>query len=258
MRLIAIAMAPALALVWVLYARSQYRPEDKRLVAWLFVLGGAATMAALVLNHSLEKYTDLYPESPLMLNRFLFWVVGIGLNEEFAKMAVLLAVLYPRKDFVTGYQGLLGAATVALGFAAVENLIYLERYGTATLLLRSALTVPAHAGFSIPMGVLAARAKRAQSPQETYKWLAAGLMISIGLHGTYDWWLSMNHPVWSNLAYVQLVLTIWLGWRLLVFYTPLPPLPDAVSPDALPPGTLPPDGLSADSGRETGRETGAP
>ena len=57
----AIAMSPAIAMVWFFYARNAYRPESKYLIAVLFVLGGASTMAALGLNHLVEKYTLLWP-----------------------------------------------------------------------------------------------------------------------------------------------------------------------------------------------------
>lgn len=202
----AIAMSPAIAMVWFFYARNAYKPERKMLIALLFVLGGASAMVALGLNHLVEKYTLLWPGAREPAHRMLFWFFGVGLNEEFAKMLALLAVLYPRRDFTNPYQGLLGAATVALGFAATENLFYLERYGTVTLLMRSVLTVPAHAFFTIPMGVMMAYCKHAPTLKGKYFWLLGGLAVSAGLHGLYDVWLSLE-PDWLTwLAYLQVVL----------------------------------------------------
>ncbi len=221
MHLFAIALAPAIALVWFLYARNAYTPPRKSLITALFVIGGGSALLALILNHTLEKYTTLWSGAPEAHLRTIFWLLGIGLNEEFAKMAVLLVLLYPRRDFTTTYQGLLGAATVALGFAAVENLFYLERYGSVTLLARSAITVPAHAFFSVPMGVLMAYAKYARTVRGKYLWLLAGLFISAGFHGMYDVWLSLE-PDWMNwVAYGQVVLMGLLTLRLMR----LPPVP---------------------------------
>ncbi|NIP74382.1 MAG: PrsW family intramembrane metalloprotease, partial [Gammaproteobacteria bacterium] len=147
-------------------------------------------------------------------HRLLFWVLGIGLNEEFAKMLMLLLVLYPRRDFSAPYQGLLGGATVALGFAAVENLFYLERYGTVTLLTRSVLTVPAHAFFTAPLGAAMAFSKRAEGLAGKYLWLVGGLAYAVLAHGVYDIWLSFNSPWLSRMVYVHVVvlglLVLWL------------------------------------------------
>ncbi len=225
LQLVTIALSPAIAMVWFFYARQVYRPEHKGLVTALFLLGFVAGLLALVLNHLVERYTGLWADAPDPSQRILFWIVGIGLNEEFAKMLMVLLVLYPRRDFSTPYQGLLGAATVALGFAALENLFYLERYGTATLLFRSALTVPAHAFFTAPLGVAMAYSKRAESLLGKYLWLVGGLAFAVLAHGGYDIWLSLESPWLNRIAYLHVVLmgafVLWL-MRLR-----LPPLPAA-------------------------------
>ncbi len=210
-----IALAPAIGLVWLIYAMRAYQPESRALVAALFILGGLSALLALLLNHSVERYTQLWTGAPQLTYRLMFWLVGIGLNEEFAKMLVLLAVLYPRRRFTTAFQGILGAATVALGFAAVENLFYMERYGTPTLLVRSVLTVPAHACFTIPNGVCLFLSKRAEGVVGKYLWLLTGLLIAMTFHGVYNVWLSLD-DVWLNrLAYVQVALMAVLAYRLL-------------------------------------------
>ena len=222
----AIAMSPAIALVWFFYVRNAYRPERKSLIVLLFVLGGASTLIALGLNHLVEKYTQLWPGAPNAQHRMLFWFFGVGLNEEFAKLLPLLVVLYPRRDFTSPYQGLLGAATVALGFAAVENLFYLERYGTLTLLLRSVLTVPAHAFFTIPMGVMLAYCKVSPTFTGKYCWMLGGLAISVGFHGLYDLWLALEDGWLNWIAYAQVVL---MGGLTLVLMR-IRPLPEPKEP----------------------------
>lgn len=213
-QLVLITASPAIALVWFFYARSNYRPENKLLITVLFLLGIGSGFVALLLNHTLEKYTGLWPGAPELHLRLLYWLLGIGLNEELAKMLVLLAVLYPRQDFTQPYQGLLGGATVALGFAAIENLFYLERYGTMTLLIRSVLTVPAHAFFTIPLGVCMAYSRRAGGLGAKYLWLLAGLGFAVLAHGVYDVWLSLQSEGLNRLAYVHVVLlgllALWL------------------------------------------------
>ena len=194
-QLVIIALSPAILMVWFFYARSAYKPEGRLVISLLFLMGFVSGFLALMLNLSVERYTVLWSGAPNALHRNLYWIIGIGLNEEFAKMLMLLAVLYPRRDFTTPMQGLLGGATVALGFAAVENIFYLERYGTVTLLIRSVLTVPAHAFFTIPLGVAMAYSKRAFTLSGKVGWLLGGLFFAIVPHGLVGLWLGF-HWVW--------------------------------------------------------------
>lgn len=223
-QLLIIAFTPAIALAWFFYARSAYRPEGRVVIPVLFALGIGSGFIALMLNHMVERYTMLWPGAPDPLHRLLFWLIGIGLNEEFAKMLMLLLVLYPRRDFSAPAQGLLGGATVALGFAAVENVFYLERYGTMTLLVRSVLTVPAHASFTAPLGMAMAFSKRAPSLGGKYLWLAGGLLFAVLAHGGYDVWLSFESPWINRLAYLHVAL-LCLG-VLWLMRLRLPPLPE--------------------------------
>jgi len=203
-----IALAPAIAGLWLLAALNRSDWPGRRLLAVLLCLGGASAGLALVLNHAVEKYSALWSDAAEVRLRVLFWVLGIGLNEEFSKLLVLLVLVYPHREFRLPYQGLLAAGSVALGFAAVENLVYLERYGTPTLLVRSLLTVPAHAGFTMPLGVCLAYAQQARTLLRKYLWLAGGLCVAVSLHGMYNIWLSLDGEWLNRAAYVQVLLML--------------------------------------------------
>jgi RsiW-degrading membrane proteinase PrsW (M82 family) len=206
-----IALAPAVALLWMLAMWNPTRWPGRRTLALLMLLGGASASLALVLNHAVEKYTSLWSDAPQMHLRVMFWFLGIGLNEECSKALVLLALIYPRREFHTRFQGLVTAAAVALGFAAIENLVYLERYGTPTLLVRSLLTVPAHAGFTVPFGASLAMARQARGLGRKYAWMVGGLAVAVVLHGLYNTWLSFDQEWLNRIAYGQVVLMLGIG-----------------------------------------------
>jgi len=223
-QLVIIAFSPAILMVWFFYARSVYKPEGRLVIAGLFLLGGlGSAFLALVLNQGIERYTTLWSGSPNPLYFNLYWWIGIGMNEEFAKMVILLIVLYPRRDFSTPMQGLLGGATVALGFAAFENVLYLVRHGPVTLLIRSVLTVPAHAFFTIPLGVAMAFSKRAATLPRKVGWLLSGLSFSMTMHGLYNILVSNQSDVINRLAYLHVILLGVLALGLMRLR--LPPLP---------------------------------
>lgn len=190
-------------------------PQPKWLFLLLFVFGGLATGPALLLNHLVEKYSALWPFASLELWRNLFWVWGVGPNEEFSKFLVFLCFLYPRKDFRSLEQGLLGAMAVAAGFAFVENLVYFERYGGGVLLLRSFTTVPVHMSFGVPLAVGAFWAKTSSSGFTSWLWLCLGLLLAALSHGAYDMGLSSSNQVGAYLGYgLVLFLCLFLVWAL--------------------------------------------
>src|SRR5262249_53972641 len=106
--------------------------------------------------------------------------------------------------------------------SAVENLFYMERFGTPTLLVRSVLTVPAHACFTIPNGVCMFLSKRSNTVLGKYAYLVLGLTISMTFHGVYNIWLSLDDAWLTRLAYLQVVLMAILAWRLMRWrFTPV-------------------------------------
>jgi len=204
--LIVIALAPPVSLVWYFQARNHGTRDSLGLLILTFMLGMLSGGPALVMNHLVEKYTSLWAGAPTLEHRLLFWLLGIGMNEEMVKMLPLLALIFLRRQPATPYQGLMAGLTVALGFSAVENLFYLDRYGTATLIVRSILTVPAHAFFTAPMGYCLALARQARGPWPTYGWMLGGLFVSMAFHGLYDVWLSLDSDWMNRVAYLQVVL----------------------------------------------------
>lgn len=205
-RLFVIALVIPVLLIWLISRRARWHPTHPLMLAALGVGGMLCAWLALVLNLLIEKYTQLWQGAENIWLWGGFWVAGVGLNEELAKMLVLLVMLYPLRSFQSVSQGILGAATVSAGFAATENLIYLERFGPPVLFLRSLLTVPAHVLFSVPMGALLARAGLANNTYHIYAWMLGGLFCAALLHGLYDLLISWPGGTLVILAYMQIAL----------------------------------------------------
>lgn len=226
-------IGPGLLWGWIFYHSQRYKHPNLVLLMTLFLLGMGCGLLALILNHSVEKYTMFWPgavesvvwgwDTKYPIYRAGFWFL-VGMNEEFAKLLVLLLVAYPSRYLQEPFDGILYAAVTALGFASVENLFYLDQYGPPVLVTRSVITLPAHAFMSAPMGYYVARSKlhfnqQPHYPSQHFTWvflLLTGWGISSFLHGLYDFWLSGN---WEYLAYIQILVmggvTIWLGYRAL-------------------------------------------
>ena len=82
----------------------------------------------------------------------------------------------------------------------MENLYYLDHYGIAVVIMRTVITVPAHAFMSVPMGFFVAKSRLAIDSRSESKYrllhpltlLFSGWLFSSFLHGFYDLLLSLN------------------------------------------------------------------
>jgi len=195
----------------------------------LFLGGMCSGLLALVLNHVVEKYTIFWPEALwpqiIVFGKFIpilssgFWFL-VGLNEEFAKLLVLLAVVYPSRHLEEPFDGILYAAVVSVGFATLENFYYLDQFGIAVVAARTIITIPAHAFMSVPMGYFVAKSRLLlESGNETkfrfylpMMTIIQGWIISAFLHGLYDFFLSLKM---EREAYLQIFvmggISFWLG-----------------------------------------------
>jgi len=227
--IIGIVLVPGILWGWVFYHAQRYKKVYLPLLLLLFVGGMGSGLLALVLNHAVEKYTLFWPDAlwpqiivfgksiPLLSSGFWFFV---GFNEEFAKLLVLLAVVYPSRHLAEVFDGILYAAVISVGFATLENFYYLDQYGIAVVATRTVITVPAHAFMSVPMGYYVAKSRLLLEVADATKFrfylpmltIIQGWFISAFLHGLYDFFLSVGM---ERTAYLQIVLmggiSIWLS-----------------------------------------------
>ncbi len=122
--------------------------------------------------------------------------IGAAIPEELAKFLLLYFVVREHKDCDSGGDLFCAAMLMGLGFAGLENVLYLLRSGDDWVglgLMRGVLSVPAHTVFGGLMGLFAANAFRGRAP--VLNWTLA-LIVPVLAHGLYDFPLMM----WSELG----------------------------------------------------------
>jgi RsiW-degrading membrane proteinase PrsW (M82 family) len=122
--------------------------------------------------------------------------IGAAIPEELAKFLLLYFVVREHKDCDSGGDLFCAAMLIGLGFAGLENVLYLLRSGNDWIglgLMRGVLSVPAHMIFGGLMGLFAANAFRGRAP--ALNWSLA-LIVPVLAHGLYDFPLMM----WAELS----------------------------------------------------------
>ena len=227
--ILGIVLVPGILWGWVFYHAQRYKKVYLPLLLLLFIGGMASGLLALLLNHAVEKYTLFWPDALwpqiVLFGKFIplyasgFWFL-VGLNEEFAKLLVLLVLVYRSRHLQEPFDGILYAAVVSVGFATLENFYYLDQFGVAVVAVRTVITIPAHAFMSVPMGYFVAKSRlelevRNETKFSVYlsmRTILQGWLLSAFLHGLYDFLLSLKM---EREAYLQIFvmagISFWLG-----------------------------------------------
>jgi RsiW-degrading membrane proteinase PrsW (M82 family) len=194
------AVIPVPLLVSAFLWLDRYEPEPVRYLAFCFAWGAAvATSIALIVNTLSSSLFD-----KLGLPDALVAVLVAPFIEESMKAAGPILLFWRRREEWSGItDGIVYAGLSALGFAMVENVLYLgghgyaagaEQYGAATglqnvfaiFIVRILFTGFAHPLFTSMTGIGLGISSR--SGDRRVRWLApiAGLLLAMMLHGTFN------------------------------------------------------------------------
>jgi len=206
--LIALAIAPGLAIAIYIYWRDKFEKEPLKNLVICFLLGMVSIVPAILLENLPEQlgfFSDRSSITNTLLNAFVF----VALVEELSKYLFLRLYAYPMKVFSEPYDGITYAVMISLGFATVENIHYVINGGWEAGIIRMFTAVPAHATFGVLMGFFTGLAKF-RNHQTSY--LILGLFSAILMHGTYDFFIIQQIVPGLYLgAFVSLIAGIWLS-----------------------------------------------
>jgi RsiW-degrading membrane proteinase PrsW (M82 family) len=209
MNLLILAAAPVIATIIFIYIKDKYEKEPKILLFYSFLLGA---VASILISSFLYVLYDLLLPHPNKLNvfhQFLKAFFMVGLIEEFSKYIVVRYYAQPKIAFNEPFDGIIYAVMVSMGFAFVENVMYVFKGGIEIAILRAVTAIPAHTVFAIIMGYFMGIAKFSKS---RIKWNLVGLCLAILFHGSYDFFLFINFiPGFSMGSLVALLIGIILA-----------------------------------------------
>src|SRR5262245_13001073 len=213
-----LSVAPCALWLWYFSGRSPYKRPARRVLGVTFALGALATAPALALNLAGQSlFINLFGHARLSRVLTLFFVIGPV--EELLKLLVVYFYAYRRKEFDEPLDGVIFSATAALGFAAIENVIYLARNDPTLVLLRGPLSNPGHALFSALWGLSLSKAKAAPNLlRERAPIVARGFLLASLLHSLFDLLLlaadRLSAVFFALLIAVMVALFFWAQSRI--------------------------------------------
>ena len=201
------ALLPAVVL-WIYIWRQDPQPEPKswlmKAVAYGVAISVPVVPVEMIISNMLFG-VDGQPSTILGATFDAFFVAA--LPEEGFKLLALWLILRKNPYFDEHFDGIVYAACVGLGFAAIENVGYLFTYSdewASVAISRAFLAVPGHYAFAVLMGYYySVHHFVDRSPRAA----AAVLLFPVMAHGIYDT-LAMSidvHPYLGGLCSFALI-----------------------------------------------------
>lgn len=206
--LLSLALAPGAAVILYIYLKDKHEREPLSLLLVSFFYGCLSTLITLSISWPVN-FLILTKEDDV-IHQFVNAFFKVALIEEFSKFIFVRFVLYYNKNFNEPFDGIVYAVMVSMGFAMVENIIYVFQYGFATGVLRTFTAVPAHAAFAILMGYFLGKAKFTHRKELYFSVIA--LLTPTLFHGAYDyfWFISFVPGIWTG-AIISLIVSFILA-----------------------------------------------
>ncbi|HOP61808.1 MAG TPA: PrsW family glutamic-type intramembrane protease [Spirochaetota bacterium] len=211
--------------LYLIYRNDRFEPEPVRCLLFVGIAGGLMsalpasflnTLVAMGLGISRDVLTG---ESSASLLSFAFFSLFVGFNEEFFKASVSIIILKRLKQFNEPVDGLIYSMTIALGFAAFENIEYTVAGGIGVLIVRSFTAVPLHIGLASIWGSGIARAKFHRGGgyiKNVFPYVVPAAL----LHAVYNFYQFMNPGDPSSLMFAvvfSFFIIIYASGRLRIF-----------------------------------------
>lgn len=144
----------------------------------VFIIGALLVFPIMVIQHA-------FITENLLTGSFSRSFILFGFTEEFFKWFLLYSFTFNHNQFHKPYDGIVYGVALALGFATVENFLYLVANGVHTAFFRALLPVSSHALFGVIMGYYLGLAKF-EKRRNVKLILLLSVSIPIVLHGMYD------------------------------------------------------------------------
>ena len=210
--IILLAVIPAAALMIFIYLTDSNEREPIGLLLGVFGLGILSAIPAVILEAIAKVIIDaIFGGLNEFIYHFITALFGVALIEEFVKFMAAFLPTWRNKNFNYKFDGIVYCLFGSMGFAAIENVLYLFTENTNVVSLgvqRGLLAIPAHAMCAVFMGYYYGNAKYLKSYGDRSgcrKNMIIGFIIAISLHGFYDFCLFTGNPIMYGIFLVFVV-----------------------------------------------------
>ena len=202
-------LLPVAVLLFYIYSHDKIEKEPTGLLIKLLFFGCLSCIPAVILESVWTNFLQGIGMNPYSLIYILienFLVVALA--EEGSKRVLLQLGSWNNPAFNYVFDGVVYAVCVSLGFAGLENVLYISGFGMDVAVVRGLAAVPLHCICGVFMGhyyglektyVVRGMVNEAKNAK------LMGLLIPILIHGFYDFAASIGS---DTFVYIWLVFVV--------------------------------------------------
>lgn len=167
-------------LLYLIYIRTQKDKDINIAVSVIrcFILGMLIVLPISFLEETLMKQGLPTANLGIMLSNLLI----IAPLEELGKLAIVFSIIKNKINLKTPPNLIIFSVAGAMGFALIENIIYVANGGIATGLLRAISSVPMHASTAVIIGIFGSY--EIIGNNKNHWWI--GFLIAVLMHTFYN------------------------------------------------------------------------
>jgi RsiW-degrading membrane proteinase PrsW (M82 family) len=202
------SLAPVFIILFYIYFRDKYDREPIKLLLLAILAGVVIVLPILIIERLLMR---VMPDMGQLGNAAYQAFIVAATTEELFKFLALYLLVWRSPSFNEKFDGIVYAVFVSLGFAAVENVMYVMEGGYEIALVRAITAVPAHALFGVTMGYYLGIAHMYEELRSSY--LGRAVLVPIVLHGVYDFILMVGVDWLLSFFVLYIIFLYVMGMR---------------------------------------------
>ena len=206
--LLILAIIPSIFYLWFIYKKDKKEKEPSKLLAKIFVYGVLSASLVFSVTPLIEGIVLKFIEEDSLIYTLINAFFIVALVEETSKYLMLKESCWNSKDFNYTFDAIVYGAFCSLGFATIENILYVFTYGFATAIVRAISAVPAHMIFGVLMGSYYGRAKLLEKYNDIKGKkinIAMAITSATVLHGLYDYCLMTEIAIAKIIFFVIMI-----------------------------------------------------
>ena len=182
--LVSIAILPPVAFMLYIHRLDRIEPEPFGLIVKAMLLGAAAVIPAALV----ELLLGMIPVFAVggIAGATLKSFIVIAPIEEAVKLGVVLLFIWKNSHFNEENDGIVYTGAVAIGFALLENIMYVVQSGFGTGVMRAVTSIPLHTFTGVLMGYFVGIARFAPDAGKRTRSIWKGFIIAYLIHAVYD------------------------------------------------------------------------
>ena len=212
---ILLAVIPAMVLIFYVVWRDRLHPEPGGQLVKAFFMGFLTIPLALLFASLIGQIFMLLPPIEGVGALLVTSLMQAAIPEESAKLLILWLFLRRCRHFDEHMDGIVYAVCVGMGFATVENILYVTSSGPQFLkvlslgLSRAFLAIPGHFAFAVIMGYFYSLASfKGKQTHRKYMLMAWGFPVLA--HALYDFLLFVM-DAYPNSMWHMLLMMLFFG-----------------------------------------------